>query len=336
MLTSTSNQVILPLHYRIAKLWIRGLIVVSSATLLGIISILIGINVPAETPPIISFVHLQPLLSLGGGIILVTITFISFILSRGQIGANAPNFFKNNQSPSFLPLLVSSVISTVSTLLFVSLLVIVLNRPSWCPTTICPAPQAITNPAGIHDANIDLSLTAFQSNYYVLQSDPSSYNIDTLPKKIGAVRIDQNNPNDLYRVALNAHNLNTSKYDLIIEQVNLLVHSVPSISKPLNVWMGGSNADYHSNLYQLSYSGELAGSEIPANFAASPFGYVQLMSGEADELDIQINSKVPVDLQYQVNITYRLANKAQLYSLTFPQIFEVVFSDSTNWHVYAF
>jgi hypothetical protein len=62
---------------------------------------------------------------------------------------------------------------------------------------------------------------------------------------------------------------------------------------------------------------------------------VQLAPGEGDSLDIELTSRVPMDLQFAVQVTYRVITDSQVHTLTLPQVFEVVFlSPSASWRLY--
>jgi len=66
-----------------------------------------------------------------------------------------------------------------------------------------------------------------------------------------------------------------------------------------------------------------------------PYARVQSTSGESDQLDVQVRSHVVADIQFQMQVTYQIATESQKYTLTLPTVFEVVFSDAENWHLYA-
>ena len=63
---------------------------------------------------------------------------------------------------------------------------------------------------------------------------------------------------------------------------------------------------------------------------------VQLLPGEADQINLEVSSQKVIDLHFQVQITYRIANTLQLRTITLPKVFEIIFSDSPNWHPYHF
>ena len=217
--------------------------------------------------------------------------------------------------------------------LFATLLIIVLLRPAWCPALLCPAPQfvPITNPQGIHDSNLEIYLTAIQSASYVISDNPARYSLSDLPVSISAVRIDRQTP---YQVVLGVHSLQRGRYGIIIEEVALLVEQIPLMPYPLNVWTHSLGLDYHSNPYQVMYRGQVVGTTLAAIYVPLPNAHVQLAPGEADELDVHVVSGTLADLRFQLQVIYRVSNESQLHTLLLPKVFEVVFSDISNWHSY--
>jgi hypothetical protein len=322
----------------LARLWVRMLVFLAGIIVAGIISILLGFNTPAPTIPVVGVIRQYPVGSLAIGAFLLFATLISLQIMRSA--AQAP---KNGQTDPDLGagwrlprLVISTAISTLSITLFAALLAVVLTRPAWCPTTLCPPPQLIpiTNPQAVHDTNLEVYFTAVQSVYFTLPGDPSQYSPAHPPQDIAALRIDETQQ-PVYRVAVGVHSLQTGRFGVIIEQVALVVADLPATPQPLNVWLAGAPLDYHSNPYQIVYTGEAPGTTLSAIYVPFPAGHPQLSPGEADELDVQVISKNTLaDLKFRVRVTYRVVNEADEHSLTLPQEFEVVFSDASNWHRY--
>lgn len=236
--------------------------------------------------------------------------------------------------------MIATAMSATSFLLSSTLLAVALVRPAWCPSALCLPPQLIpiTYPQGIHDSNLEVYFTAIQTSSYVLSRNPTSYTLKDLPRSdqpesIGAQRIDEKTFSP-YRVVLGVHSLQQGRYGLIIEKIALLVKQVPLTPYPLNVWINSPGLDYHSNPYQVMYKGQAVGTMLDAVYTPIPYAHVQLAPGEADELDVQVVSGTIADLQFQVQITYRVSDESQLHTLTLPNVFEVVFSEVSNWHPY--
>ncbi|MBV9688676.1 MAG: hypothetical protein JO202_03090 [Ktedonobacteraceae bacterium] len=310
----------------LANSWRQGLAGLASIIEGLIVSVVLGFSPWPESSPVTTFISQRPTVALVMGGTLVAVTFISLlILYWPKLGNVSGNSYG-------LHWLFSTAMPVVGYMLFAILLVVVLIRPAWCPTSICPAPQLvpITNPQGIHDDNLEIYLTAIQSASYVIPDDPARYSLGNLPTSISAVRKDSQAP---YRVVLGVHSLQQGHYGMIIEEVALVVTQVPPVPSPLNVWINSPGLDYHSNPYKVIYKGQAVGTTLAATYDTSiPNGYVQLAPGEADELDIQVVSPEIARLQFQVEVTYRVTNESQLHTLMLPKVFEVVFSDVSNWH----
>ncbi|HEY1353425.1 MAG TPA: toll/interleukin-1 receptor domain-containing protein [Ktedonobacteraceae bacterium] len=242
----------------------------------------------------------------------------------------------------------SLVVPATSTTLFLGLLLLVLVRPTWCPTQICAASVLAGSPGEARDTNLSLSFVAQQSVFFDLPGNPGTYTVHNLPSTkqpgtIVAVNSDVANSDRLqYVLALRVTNLHMTGYSISIEQVNMNILDVPALSNPLYVWQTNSLA-YRSELYAITYYGEGAGSVLPARYRTDqglrgPGVHQQLNPGEPDALDLQIAPEphLRADVRFHVSVVYRMANEAQEYTLTLAQIFEVVFSNNSNWHVQTF
>jgi hypothetical protein len=216
--------------------------------------------------------------------------------------------------------------------LFALLLVLVVTRPTWCPTAFCPAPQVLPNPNGANDGTVEVYTTDVETTAYVIPGNPAQYSLGDLPNGVAAERIDQQGTP--YRVVISVHSLKQSGYDILIERVELLIIAVPATPNPLAVYIRGPSTTRGPNLYQVRYHGEDAGQVLVADYTTVPLGHPQLVAGETDTLAIELSSSVRVDMRYRVRVTYRVVNDSAEHSLTVPGGFEVVFSDDTNWHPY--
>lgn len=227
-------------------------------------------------------------------------------------------------------LLTATSISVVSTLLFLSLLAVVLVQPSWCPTSIC---AVAFDPHGVHDANMEAVFSTIQSSTFALPGDPTSYTVDSAPRQVPAARFDTKFP--AYRVVVKVDNRQRNGvYPIIVQQVTLVIDSTSAPPDPLNVWSPGSILDYHAEPYLAAYGNQQPGNGVPASYVPVPGAHVQLQPGGSDELDIQVMSRQPADIHFHLEITYRLANEAALHTLVLPNAFEVIFSNAANWHGY--
>lgn len=334
---TTANPVLYTRLHQAAQIWLRALLSMAGLVFAGIVSILVGLNTPVNNAPLFTWVHQHPNGSLVSGGVLVAATLAALLIARGPLPSGNGHGPLLKRSWLVAHLLIPMAISTVSTVLFVSLLVVVLVRPPWCPAAICPPALVITNPHGIHDDNMELYFSALQSATYVVPGNPATYTLQNPPKDIGALRLDRPESNaSPYRLVLGIHSLQRGEFGIIIEAVTLVVRDVPPTAYPLNVWDAGAPLDYHSNVFAVTYTNQPAGVVLPATYLTLPGGFVRLSPGEADEIDLQVTSKVPADLRFQVQVTYRVTNESQSHTLTLPHVFEVVFSLRSNWHVYAF
>lgn len=313
----------------LAKLWVKFLSGLFGTLMTTVIFGLFGLNSLPQTVPLVDLSRRYPLQAFVIGGAFTAIFIAALILSARP---EDPNNSRRTWHPS--PWLFSAAISTISLSLFLALLGTVLIRPSWCPSAICPPREPITNPNGIHDSNLEVYVITTQSTAFVIPGDPVQYSESNLPESIGAARIDEKASPFVYRVVLGVHSLQQGRFGIVLEQVDLVIKQVPPMPRPLNMWVKGQPVTFNTNLYQVVYQGQLAGHTLPAVYLPSPFGGVELAPGEADQLNLQVSSRMLADLHFQVQITYRVTNESQRHSLTLPFNFEVVFSDASNWHMY--
>jgi hypothetical protein len=313
--------------YRFGELWRRQLGILATIIEWSIVATLAGFSTWSPSAPVVIFMyqHLIEALVIGGIVLLFSfMSLITPLLPKPQDGK------KVGHTPRLvLPMVVSALGNTF----FVILLAIVLIRPPWCPVFLCPGPKLILNPQGIHDTNLEVYYQTVQSTSYLLPGDPSRYTINNLPKNIGAQRIDITIPHP-YQMVLGVHSLQQGRFGMIIEQVALVVRQATSIPYPLRVWVKDPLRVFQINPYGVTYIGGDAGTILPAIYVPIPMEHVQLVPGESDELSIEILSRRIVDLHFQVQVTYRVANEEQQHTLTLPNLFEVIFSDASNWHPY--
>lgn len=323
----------------LAKLWVKFLSGLFGALMTSVVFGLFGLNPLPQTIPLADLSRRYPLQAFVIGGTFTAIFIAALILSSWPEDPKTEDPKtedpKNSRRTWHLsPWLFSAAISTISLSLFLALLATVLIRPSWCPSAICPPREPITNPNGIHDSNLEVYVITTQSTAFVIPGDPAQYSESTLPESIGAVRIDEKASPFLYRVVLGVHSLQQGQFGIVLEQVNLVIRQVPAMPRPLSVWIKGQAVTFNTNPYQVVYRGQLAGHILPAVYLPSPFGGVELAPGEADQLNLQVSSRMLAALQFQVQITYRVTNESQRHTLTLPFNFEVVFSDASNWHAY--
>ena len=334
---SNERQIVRDLRigvYRLAKLWIKLLTVLAGTIFAGVLSLVTGFGSWAPSP-VLDLVQRYPSASVVIASLFTLISLLAWFISREPAPKDDVAQPKRNFSQHSRRLVIATITSTTSSMLCFTLLAVVLIRPPWCPSLLCPAPKLVLNPNGIHDDNIEFYPQTIQSPFYMIPGNPASYTLRDLPKDTSALRIDDSTQSP-YRVVLGIHSLQQGQFGLIIEQVHLVVKQVSLAPYPLRVWTDGKQRDFRSNIFQVFYSGQEAGVSILAVYSSQPYGHVQLVPGEADELDLQVDPhmKVGVDLHFQVQIAYYVPSKSQLHILTLPRIFEVVFSNQSNWYQY--
>lgn len=270
------------------------------------------------------------------GSIVVLISLLALFLSRGSAPQDEEPTANEETRRYHRVVWYAAGISTSSLLLSFMLVSMVILRPAWCPTALCPAPQLVINPQGVHDSNLEVYSQAIQSPSYFFSGSPALYTLNNLPMDASALRIDTPLQKP-YRVVLGIHSLQRGRFGLIIEQVVLVVKQVTLVPSPLHVWTQSETRDYHSNLYQGRYEGQDVGARLLAVYTPSNGlidGRVQLIPGESDELDIQVTSRVVADLHFQVQVNYRVINESREQTILLPKTFEVIFSNASNWHPY--
>jgi hypothetical protein len=302
----------------------------------GIVSILLGFNQPVTDIPVLDFIEHNKLTSL---VILCICVFVALL------GLVLLHFFDRRFSPldaRFRTMGLVTAVSTLSFLLCFSLLLITLLHPSWCPSSLCQPPtviaKVVTTTQGAHDNNLDVFFIGFQSTSYVIPGDPQKP--DFIPDgrnyhSIGAVLLGVPQSSSSYTIAIGLHSLNQGRFNILIDKVVLLVRKVSPVPIPLGVYSPVSLETFSAtNQSRFVYRGQQAQQIIPDTFSNIPLPRVELATGESDQIDAAIESRLPVDMQFQVQVTYHIATEQQRFTLTVPQIFEAIFSKASNWHKY--
>src|SRR5258708_1247463 len=153
---------------------------------------------------------------------------------------------------------------------------------------------------------------------------------------ISAVLLNRDPSPHPYRIAVGLHSLHQGKYSILIDKVMLVIKQVVPVPHPLRVYIKNLLVTYQTNPYLFVYDGQVPRQDIRDIYTTVPYPRVQLLSGESDQLNIEINSHVAANIHFQLHITYHIANEAKDYTLIVPQTFEVVFSKLPNWYEYQF
>jgi hypothetical protein len=321
---------------RILQNSVKGLGWLFNLCAAAVVSILLGFSQPISHIPVLDFIQHHTLTTLIILCIIGIFTLVVLLILPSVQKRSRP------MDARFKTMGIVTSISTLSCVLCLSLLAVTLARPSWCPSTLCPAPKVITKPItttqGSHDANLDVYFISFQSAAYVIPGDPqvpdyipSSNN----PRSVGAVLLDTSKISSPYTVAVGLHSLYVGPYAIFIDQVRLLVTKVNLVPNPLHVYPVVLLTTYSTtNPSRFVYLGQQANQTIPDTYSASPIPRVELRSGESDQIDAAIESPLPVDMHFRIQVIYHIASQGQRSILTLPQVFEVVFSTASNWQKY--
>jgi hypothetical protein len=176
-----------------------------------------------------------------------------------------------------------------------------------------------------------------------MTGDPLSYSIGNPPVSTGASAVVAQQVTGsadpampiAHKISIQIHSLQRGGAGMFIENITLVIKQASPVPDPLNVWLKGAPLDYHGNPYLAIYRGEPAGSSLGANYVGPIRGaHVQLAPGESDELDISLASHIPEQLQFQVQIEYRIGTDLTPQVLTLPYLFSMVFSDPLHWRQY--
>jgi hypothetical protein len=323
------------LSKQVARRWLQALAWLINFIVPTIISILLGFSPLPQSVPVISIMQHHPLISLMVCGVLALVTVYTLLILYKPKTVDAVRKLQWHVTGNSRPWIIVTALSMISTVLSLSLLLVVLLRPSWCPNTLCPSPQILTHPGGIHDASLDLYPIAIQSTSFAIPGNPASYSESNVPKSIGAVRLDMKQASS-YRVVLGVQSLQQGRFGVIFEQIALVVEQVPPMPHPLNVWNPSTLVGYNTNSYQVNYSGQTTGAALPATYTSILHGFLELAPGEPDQFNVQISTRYPVDIRFRVQVTYRVTNESETHVLTLPLVYEVMFSDASNWHEYQF
>jgi hypothetical protein len=302
----------------------------------ALIAVLLGLNpAPRSLKDVLLmvFVLQHSLLSLIITCGIVLLTLIGLLLFLRLRKPNPQPVLAHHLHPWSLV----TIASTASFLLCFSLLITVILHPSWCSTSLCPAPQPLLHPGGNNDTKLEIYPIALQSTWYVVPSDPTRCRQNQLLDCIGALKTDGQSSPPPYHLILGLHSLQEGRFGMTIEEIKLVVQEVSPIPRPLNAWNKLSLIDYgNSDQYQAAYTGQEAGTMLPAEYLRFKNGFEHLNPGETNPIDIHLISRVEAHIQFSVQVLYRVDNESRSSSLrlSLPHPFEVVFADASNWHLY--
>jgi len=225
------------------------------------------------------------------------------------------------------------LVSIVVLLVLAFSLVPFLSSPA-CSFAFCHSSQQSTkqsspqNAGEVSDSNLSAMFLRVDSPSFVFSGDPSRYSSGGAPPTdIGAVLLAKNTTS-YYTIILSLRNLQQAGNDMFIDYVTLDLLQIPPIFRPLTVWTHSIATTDTSHPYPATYKGQNPGQLL----YCGPSQNVSLAPEEPDQLDIQVHSAVSAYLRFKVEITYQITGAPQ--TLTLPRIFQVIFSDTSNWQEY--
>lgn len=124
----------------LAKHWLTFLAVLFGTVMTTTVLTLLGFNPLPQSIPLLSIVSRYPVVSL---LVIGVLGGISVTALIILVRPESTNSHKGSHIPQWI---FSSVMSVTSLLLFIILLITILLRAAWCPTTLCPPPKIITIP----------------------------------------------------------------------------------------------------------------------------------------------------------------------------------------------
>lgn len=231
------------------------------------------------------------------------------------------------------------------------LLALGLSLVSFLPFRVCsfafchPSQQPIKQPSPlsggeVQDQNLSVELIDVVSPSFVFLDDPNYYSAsNTLPRSISAVLLAKNTTS-YCNIIIAVQNLRFGGVDILIDDLALKLQHIPITPRPLRVWTPGVSTTYNAYPYPVTYQGQSL-DELPNQllYAVPPQNVIlqparNNHAGESNQLSIQVMSTVTAYLQFQIQVSYQIANAARVYTLILSQTFQVVFSDASNWQEY--
>ena len=196
--------------------------------------------------------------------------------------------------------------------------------------------QGLSDQNTIEDANLLVHLLTTQSPAWEILRQPITTHTPTLLlTPIGAVRTDEK-PYNPFSIILEIQREPQQHFIIFVEHIHLIIQDVPPGPQQLSVGFDhGEHVNYVSNLFQAFYEGEQSGGEpVEAEYQDQPETVVLAPNEYSDKIKIQVFSLQQADIQFRIQLVYRLSPSSEELSLLLPHTFEVIFSDGSNWHVY--
>lgn len=200
-----------------------------------------------------------------------------------------------------------------------------------------PSPQ---NGGEVQDQNLSIELIDVVSPSFVFLDNPNHYSgSNTPPTNMSAVLLPTNTVSYCH-IIVAVQNVRLGGVDILIDDAALKLLSIPETPRPLRVWTSGVSTTYNTYPYPVTYQGQSL-DQLPNQllYAVPPQNVIlgparNSHSGESNQLSIQVMPTVTAYLWFQIQVSYQIGDAAKVYILTLPQIFQVVFSDASNWQEY--
>jgi hypothetical protein len=293
--------------------------------------LLLGLAAAPSSIPFLALIRTHPPVGIGLGAALLLVLIIAPLVSGWTSEPEDEPGAVRSRNRVWL----ASVTSLVTSALLLGLIGLVTVRPSWCPTTICPAPQLIvvTNPNGVNDGVMEAYYLAQQGDAFVMTQDPASYSFSNLPRTINAVEI--GGSSQPYRAVIGIHSLQrNTRYGLAIDGVDVLLDQGTLVTGPMQVYLAGASLSYNTNVSSFTYNQEYAPS---VQTTVAPQLATELEVGGSDDLAVQVMTHDEVSLQFRLQVRYhQIVGDTRSRTLIVPHEFAVSFIEPAHWQPYVF
>ena len=297
-------------EHQLAK-WLRNHLKTFIGNLICTIFItLLGLNSPAMSIPFLSIISLHRTVSIFI-LPLLLLYFFRVLLLKSETKQKVGHRNHLISRPLMMVNILSYAIS--SFLLFMLLLISL--RPGWCPSIVCPTQRLPIHPQGSHDDKLEMypiERQSIQSRWYVIPGDPTHYRQSQLPESIGALKTDGQSSFPLYHLTLGLHNLQEGAFRHDNREGRAYhptggSHTAPTQCMALPFF----GRPRRRQSVPSSLRGARIGTILSTKYLRFKNGYRILYSnpGETDRINIHIVSWVEADIQFAIQVTYRVNNE---------------------------
>jgi hypothetical protein len=296
--------------------------------------LLLGLTAAPSTIPLLALIRTHPPIGIGLGAVLLLVLIIAPLVGAPQDAPDEPGVAPEASRARTRVWLATST-SLVTTALLFGLIGLITIRPSWCPTSICPAPQLIvvTNPNGVNDGVMEAYYLAQQGAAFMMTEDPASYTFNNLPSTIGAMEL--GSTGQPYRAVIGIHSLQrNTRYGLAIDGVDALLDQATPVTGPVNAYLAGASLAYNNHVSSFTYSQQATPSVLPTQ---APELATVLEVGGSDDLEVQVTTREEVALQFRLQVRYHeIVGDPHSRTLIVPHEFGITFIAPAHWRPYVF